>query len=48
VTVWFIYDASDKLGASVDLFWLAANKTERLYATIPAGQRVEELTQVRG
>ena len=48
VTVWFIYDASDKLGASADLFWLAANKTERLYATIPAGQRVEELTQVRG
>ena len=48
VTVWFIYDASDKLGASVDLFWLAANKTERLYARVPAGQRVEELTQVTG
>jgi len=44
VHVWFIFDVSEHLGASVELYWLMANATERHYATIPAGQRVDETT----
>ena len=40
----FVYDENDKLGDAVELYWLSGNATERLYATIPAGQRVVEVT----
>lgn len=45
VLVWFVFDASAHLGASVDVFWIAANQTERRYANVPAGQRVQETTE---
>lgn len=44
VRLTFIFDATEKLGDAVELYWLSGNATERLYATIPAGQRVVETT----
>jgi hypothetical protein len=46
VHVWFVYDAAERerLGDAVELFWLSGNSSERHYATLPAGQRVEERT----
>lgn len=44
VRVWFVFDPSPLLGPAVELFWLSGNETERHYSTLPAGQRVVELT----
>ena len=40
----FIYDATDKLDDEMEIYWLSGNQTERLYATLPAGKRIEEIT----
>ena len=44
VQVTFIFDVSEHLGKAIDIFWLFSNATERLYSSLPAGQRVVETT----
>lgn len=44
VRVIFAFPDVEELGTLADVYWLSANRTEHLYASIPAGMQTEEVT----